>query len=298
MTRGITFSLVAAFVFVASVPLGAQSRQEQQMAAELRQLQEQQQLISLSIAQLAEAIKALHPRFDEQIDLTRKALADMGLTIKNMANDLSVVRAQSQDTGTRLGSLSDEIEALRRAVESLPALISQMSQQLPVAPADPNAPPGTPAVSQGPPPVAPVITPPLSSAAGLSPTRLLGTAKGDYFSGDYPTAISGFNDVIKNFPGTQAAAEAQYYIGETHYNSLKDAEAIAAYTLVIQNYPKSTFVPEAYYKRGLAQDRSGQPDAAKMSFEFAVKNYPDTPGGQLAKQGLDRLNLKSRSGAQ
>jgi tol-pal system protein YbgF len=294
MTRRITLPALAAIVLAASVPLGAQSRQEQQMAAELRMLQEQQQQISLSIAQLAEAIKALHPRFEEQTDATRRALADMGLTIKNMANDLSVVRAQSQDTGTRLGSLSDEVEALRRTVVSLSVALSQATQ-LPAAPADPNAPPEAGAVSQGPPPVAPVIIPPVSSSAGLSPTLLLGTAKGDYFSGDYPLAISGFEAVIKNFPGTNAAAEAQYYIGESYYASLKDAEAIAAYDLVIQSYPTSTFVPEAYYKRGLSQNRSGQPDAAKMSFEFAVKNYPDTPGGQLAKQGLDRLNLKSPS---
>ena len=67
---------------------------------------------------------------------------------------------------------------------------------------------------------------------------------------------------------------------------------------MIQNYPRSTFVPEAYYKRGMAQDRSGQPEAAKASFEFAVKNYPETDGGRLAKQGLDRLNLKAPPRAQ
>lgn len=295
MNRRITLSVVATLcVLGGSVTLFAQSRQEQQMAAELRMLQEQQQQIALSIAQLAESLKALHPRFDEQTDAMRKALANMDLTIKNMANDLSAVRAQTQDTGTRIGSLSDEIEALRRTVESIPSMISQMTQQGPAAPVDPNAPPG--AVSQVPLPVAPPITPP--SSAGLSPTRLLGTAKGDYFTGRYSLAITGFEAVLRNFPGTQAAAEAQFYIGESHYNENRDADAIAAYNLVIQDHPKSTFVPEAYYKRGMAQDRAGQPEAAKTSFEFAVKNYPDTDGGRLAKQGLDRLNLKTPPRAQ
>ena len=263
---------------------------------EWRVLQEQQQQISLSIAQLAESIKALHPRFDEQNEAMRKGLANLELTIKNLANDLSAIRAQTQDTGTRMGSLSDEIEALRRTVESLPALLSQAMQPPAVAPADPNAPPGP--VSQVPLPVAPAITPQVSSSAGLSPTRLLGTAKGDYFSAQYSLAITGFEAVIKSFPGTQAAAEAQYYIGESHFAEKRDVDAIAAYNLVIQNYPKSTFVPEAYYKRGMSQDRAGQPDAAKASFEFAVKNYPDTDGGRLAKQGLDRLNLKAPPRAQ
>jgi len=296
MNRRITLSIVATMVLGGSMTLWAQSRQEQQMAAELRMLQEQQQQISLSIAQLAESIKALHPRFDEQGDAMRKGLANIELTIKNMGNDLSAIRAQTQDTGTRIGSLSDEIEALRRTVEALSSALSQAALPPAVLPADPNAPPGP--VSQTPAPIAPAIPPQVSSSAGLSPTRLLGTAKGDYFSAQYSLAISGFQAVIKEFAGTQAAAEAQYYIGESHFAEKRDADAIAAYNLVIQNYPRSTFVPEAYYKRGMAQDRSGQPEAAKASFEFAVKNYPETDGGRLAKQGLDRLNLKAPPRAQ
>jgi tol-pal system protein YbgF len=296
-------SALAVFVLGASVSLLAQSRQEQQMAAELRMLQEQQQQLALAAAQLADAIKALHPRFDEHSDAMRKGQANLELTIKNMANDLSVIRAQTQDTGTRLGSLKDEIEALRKTVEALPATIAQMIPPAPVAPIDPNAPALPGAVSQGGvaplpmTPVAPVLQPPVSSATG-SPTRLLATAKGDYFNGQYGLAVSGFDAVIRNFPGSQAAAEAQYYIGESYYLENKWTEAIAAYNLLIQTYPKSSFVPEAYYKRGLAQERAGQLDAARASLELVIKAYPDTDGGRMAKQGLDRMNRQTQPRAQ
>lgn len=298
MNRGMTVWAVTALVLGASASLMAQSRQEQQMAAELRMLQEQQQQLALAVAQVAEAIKALHPRFDAQAEAMRKGQANLEQTVKNMASELSVIRAQSQDTGTRLGSLRDEIEALRKTVESLPALIAQLIPQAPLAPVDPNAPPVPGGVSQGgvsPAPIVPVAPPPQPSASaiGLSPTRLLGTAKGDYFNGQYGLAISGFEAVIRNFAGTQAAAEAQFFIGESYYLENKWAEAIAAYSLVIQNYPKSTFAPEAAYKRGLSQERMGQVDAARASWEFAIKNYPDTDGARLARQGLDRINRQT-----
>jgi TolA-binding protein len=150
------------------------------------------------------------------------------------------------------------------------------------APVDPNAPPD--AVSQAAPP--PVIR----SDLGLSPAQLLGTAKGDYTSGQYAAAIAGFEAVIRNFPGTQAAADAQHHIGESYYLENKWPEAIAAYDLVIQNSARSPFVSDAYYKPGLAQERAGQLEAAKASFEFTMKNFPETIGGQLAKQGLDRVS--------
>ncbi len=273
-------AVVAVVVIGGAATLVAQSRQDQQMAAELRMLQEQQQLQALALAQLAESLKTLGPRFDEVIEATRRRLADLELTIKNIGNDLSAVRAQTQDSGTRLGSLTEEIEALRKSLESLPGLIQQALQ--PPAPVDPNAPPG--AVSQAAPPAA------LPSAIGLSPAQLLGTAKGDYTSGQYVAAIAGFEAVIRNFPGTQAAAEAQYLIGESHYLQKKWPEALAAYDLVIENHAKSAFVSDAYSTRGMAQESTGQLDAAKASFEFTMKNFPETIGGQLARQGFDRVS--------
>ena len=278
---------VAALVCVASVTLSAQSRQEQQMAAELRILQEQQQQLALSVAQLAEAIKALGPRFDEVNEATRKRMADLELTIKNMGNDLAAIRAQSQDSGTRLASLSDEVAAVIKAMASLPAEIARLLPQALPAPVDPNAPPAP--ISQ-----TPALTPaPIASAPstiGLSPNKSLETAKGDYYAGQYVAAIAGFETVIRAFEGTQAAAEAQHHIGESYSWLGRLPDAIAAYNLVIQKYPKSPFVAAAYYKRGMAHERSGQLDEAKASFEYTVKTFADTNEATLAKQGLDRIN--------
>jgi tol-pal system protein YbgF len=277
-------TMAVAVVLGAVSPAMAQSREHQQMAAELRMLQEQQQQLSIAVSQLAEAIKALHPRFDESNNAVRGALANLELTIKNMANDLSAIRAQAQETGTRIGSLSDEIEALRNTLEALPG---QLSQALtPPAPVDPNAPaPSTGALTP------PVATPPapVISTSGQSPTRMLTTAKSDYFQGQYSLAITGFDALLKQFPTSTAAAEAQFLIGESYWQEKKTSEAIAAYSAVIQNHPKSSFVSEAYYKRGVAQEAAGQLDAARASYEAAVKNYPDTPADTLSRQRLEGL---------
>ena len=278
---------LALALFLAA-PAAAQNREHLQMAAELRMIQEQQQQLALAVAQVAEAIKALHPRFDEQSKAISQRFASLELTLKNMGTDLSVMRERTQDNGTRLGRIADEIEALRSTLSSIPAMLTQLSQQQqpqPALPVDPNAPPQPAGVA--PPPVSLALPPP-AAGAGQSPNRMLDAAKSDYFSARYELAITGFDAVIKTFPTSEAAAEAQYFVGESYASQNRWTDAITAYETLIRVHAKSAFVPEAYYKLGIALERNGQLPAARAAWERAVKSYKDTDGGRLSQQSLDR----------
>lgn len=276
-------------VAVWATPVAAQSRQEQQMAASLLMIQEQQQQLALGLAQLTEVVKAITPRFDEVIEAQRKRLAEMEALLKVQGGDLKAVLSQTQDTGTRIGSLQDEIEALRQTVDQLGERILQLQLQPPPAVVDPNAPAGE--TSQAPAVLpTPVVTPPPAQTLnlGTSPTRMLSEARGDYHAGRFSLAISGFEGVIRNFPGTQTAADAQFLIGESHSGDdpPRWPQAIAAYNAVIQNYPKSSVVPDAYYGRAIAEARAGDAVAARATLELLAKTYPDSNSGQLALQRL------------
>ena len=287
MTKRIALVLPAVLLYAAS-PAAAQNREHQQMAAELRMLQEQTQQLAITLAAvnqaLAESVKLLNARMDEDANALRKGFADQKLLIDNMATDVSRIRERSNDTNVRIGSLQEELEALRTTVQAL-----QQTAVAPPAPApvvDPLAPAGT-ATSTTPAPLPPPVAPP--STAGLSPTRLYETAQADYFAGQWSSAISGFEAFLRAFPRSEQADDAQLYIGETYFAQNQWSEAIAAYNQLIQSYAGTNSVPVAYYKRGLAQERLGQIDAARASWEAAAKSFPDSDAGRLAKQNLDRL---------
>ena len=123
---------------------------------------------------------------------------------------------------------------------------------------------------------------------------MLDTAKSDYFSGSYATAVTGFDALLRTFPTSEAATEAQFMLGETYSQQKQYSDAVNAYTAAIQKFPRSTWVPEAYYKRGKAQESLGTPDAARASYEALIKTYPDTPSAGLARQALDRLGRADR----
>ena len=273
---------------LAPIPAAAQNREHQQQAAELRILQEQQQQLSLALAQLAESIKAINARLDEAAATSRKSFADQELSLRGLGSDLTAIRERTQETDTRIRTLRDEIDALRTTVNTLPSLLSQAAPAVPLDPADPNAVPPAGAPPVGPPvSVAPPATPP---TAGQSPTRMLDSAKSDYYAGQWSLAISGFEALLRTFPRSESAGEAQFFIGETHYAQNKWREAIDAYGLVLQNHRSSGTVPDAYFKRGRAYAQTGQTDAARASWEAVIKAFPDSDAARLAKQDLERIN--------
>ena len=259
----------------------AQSREQRQIMATLQILQEQTQQLAITLAALQQSldqsVKQLNTRIDETNNAMRKGLADQKITIDGIANDLNRVRTTSDDTNVRLGSLKEELEAVRQTVLALPQFGA------PAAPADPNA----AAQTAGSPAALPA--PPASSTAGLSPNRMFEEARLDYFNGNYDVAITGFQQFLKSWPTSLLADDAQFHIGDSYFLQNRWADAIAAYNEVITDYPTTNSVPDALYKRGLAQERLGQTAEARASWEAAFKKYPTEPGGILAKQNYDRL---------
>jgi tol-pal system protein YbgF len=122
---------------------------------------------------------------------------------------------------------------------------------------------------------------------------MLDSAKSDYFAGQWSLALSGFDALLRTFPRSESAGEAQFYIGETYFAQNKWREAVDAYGLVLQNHRTSSFVPDAYFKRGSAYENLVQIDAARGAWDAVVKAYPDSDAARLAKQRLDRINRQT-----
>jgi tol-pal system protein YbgF len=283
-----------ALLFVMPAPGAAQNREHQQLSAELRQVQEQNQQLTLAIAQLTEALKAVNVRLDANEQFQQRRFADQENLVKNLGSDLSAIRERSQDIDRRMRSLSDEIDALSKTFLSLPALISQAQAPSQAAPAlDPNNPnPAPPLPGDAPPAVSSAPTPTISlpPTAGLSPIRLYDTAFSDYGAGQYTSAIAGFEQVIKYFPDAQLADDAQFLIGDSLSHLKRFQEAITAYNLVIQKYPNGDQVEMAYHHRGTAESQLGRTELARATWEELVKRYPKSLAADLARQRLKGLS--------
>src|SRR6478752_7299568 len=258
-TRSIIF-LVA--MTALALPASAQSRDQQQIFADLRILQEQVQQLRVAVNALAEQTKATNTRIDAQAEAARK----------NYADELQLVR-----------ELSASVEALGQKVQSNSAQVTKLSQELPplrdglnmlqpMTPADPNASTGA-AGATGAPPPAGGSAPPGSAAIPPSPATYWNAAMGYYAVGQWDLAVEAFKDFIQKFPNSPDAADAQFFTGESYYQSGKTREALAAYTAVVNTYGQSGRVPDAYFKQAMCYELLNQRAEAIRVYQLIVKQY-------------------------
>ena len=99
----------------------AADKAHQQLMAEIRMLQEQQQQLQQMLGSLADTLKVVTSKIDDQTGASRKAFADQKLLIDNVAEGVRILREKSDDTNVRLSSMTQEIEAMRQTIASMPA---------------------------------------------------------------------------------------------------------------------------------------------------------------------------------
>jgi len=275
---GLFFAVVLLLAFSATQPIEAANKEHQQMMADIRMLQQQNTRLQAQLAAVAKLLESVTARLEEQAAVNRKAFADQKTLADVMSADVRVLREKIDESNVRLGSLSEEVEAVRLAQAAAP------QAAVPAAAADPSA-----AAAQ------PVTTPaPRPGGFGASPSQAFETARSDYYMGNWSLAIQGFESFMKTFPKSDLTDDAQYYIGETCYMSGRFPDALTAYNAVIERYPSSNTLPDTYYKRGMAQKALGQLPQAKDSLSFVIKTYPSSDAAFLAKQALDQLNVPKK----
>ncbi len=111
----------------------------------------------------------------------------------------------------------------------------------------------------------------------------------DFHKGKYEDAINGFKALIAEYPQSDLADNAQFWIGES-YMAMKDyKKAIIAYHVVISKYPNGNKAPDAMYRQSLAFLEAGDKTATKLVLKNLIKKYPDSEAGRKAMEKLKSL---------
>ena len=106
------------------------------------------------------------------------------------------------------------------------------------------------------------------------PESLYQTAYNDYLRGSYDAAIREFEEYLANFPDTELADNAVYWIGESYYRQRMFRQAIDQFDEVLDRYPRSDKVPSAALKKGYAHLELGERSQGVAQLQYVVRQFP------------------------
>ncbi|MSS71940.1 MAG: tol-pal system protein YbgF [Candidatus Latescibacteria bacterium] len=113
---------------------------------------------------------------------------------------------------------------------------------------------------------------------------------------NYPLAASGFSQLLENFPKSDLADDARYWLGECYYAQGDFTRAIEAFQRVITDYPDSEKVPAAMLKLGYAFLEVNDRTNGVQRLRELMKDYPKSEEAAQAKKRLRDLGTAPKSG--
>lgn len=100
---------------------------------------------------------------------------------------------------------------------------------------------------------------------------------------DYDGAMGLFKQVVRDYPDTDYAAQAQYWIADIHYVQKNYESAALAFADVLKKYPQSGRGPEAMLKLGLSLINIGKTKEGCTALGAIKQKYPKASDAILSR---------------
>ncbi|TXI27860.1 MAG: tol-pal system protein YbgF [Nitrosomonas oligotropha] len=275
---------------------------------QINELRKQVKEMEARIAKMEEALnsQALLELYSK-VETLEQELGKLNGQIEMLGNDNALLQKRQRDFYIDLDNRLRQIEQQSPQKRS-PSSHLELNKGAPSSVAAPS--PSEQAAAAAPPVDADTVIPelPSSEVADASVTQDSGAvaaneltppgttesgaykAASDLFkNGEYANAIAQFESFLENYPQSNLAPGAAYWIGNARY-ALRDYQlAIDAQRKLISKYPASNKVPDALLNIASSQLEMGDSKANKQTLENLLAKYPQSDAAKKAKQRLANI---------
>lgn len=268
--------------FAANKDIIALQAQVQQMQEMMTSMQQSESDHYAAIHQLMQQTAANVAKVTAEVDAMQKAAQDQQGT---QGNSLQQLSGQMQ-------SMNDSLDELRARLDKIDKNLSAIQSQQQSLAAGQTMQPGqaVPAGGGDQTPGAPAAQPPTPQAPPVD--QLYQSAVSDYNAAKYNLSSQEFGDVIKFYPQSTQAGNAQFYLGEIDYRAGNYKSAIENYGQVLSQYPGSAKASTAQLRKGQSELKLGQKEAGIRDLRSLVQRHPQTPEAMQARSKLNGMGVR------
>lgn len=112
--------------------------------------------------------------------------------------------------------------------------------------------------------------------------------------GRYAESARRFQVFVDQYPQSDLAGNAYYWLGESYYAAQNFRVAQDTFETLLTRYPASQKVSDALLKVGYCQYETQQWDQAEATLNDVVTRYPNTQAARLAQGRLRALKLEAK----
>lgn len=108
---------------------------------------------------------------------------------------------------------------------------------------------------------------------------------------EYADAAQQFKDFLNQYPDSDLADNAQYWLGESYYVTRNYEIALGAFETLSERYPDSSKAGDGLLKIGFTHYELKQYDQARAALEQVQQAYPNSTLSRLAESRLRSMRL-------
>jgi tol-pal system protein YbgF len=231
------------------------------------------------IEQSADSVNKLNTTMSSLQKSVQDVQANSGTRLDTMSTQVQGLSDNLEEIKSRLGKLNQQLVDLQNSVQSIDARLAG------------GNPTGTPTGAGAAAPSNPGAASAAPSGPAPSADNLYSNGLRDIQTGKYDLARSEFQDYLRYYGDTELASNAQFYLGEIAYSQHQYQQAVTEYDKVLNKYPKSFKLAPARYKKGMALIELSEKNAGVKELREVVKRYPGTEEERRARAKLKELGV-------
>jgi TolA-binding protein len=251
-----------------------QKEQDDKFAAIQSMLQQAVDSSGRSASSLTALQRAVDTKLNDMQSKLVAPMANVGSKVDQLADEFRAVSSTVVDLRSKVlaldGKLADISNALRLLAAAAPA---------PPAPAAAGT---TEQVPTGPP-------------VGMSADSLWDSARRDENAGHPELALDEYHNIVKWYPETSRAPEAQFKIGMIYFHGDQFDDAVKAFDVVLERFAENPKTQEALYYKAVSLMKGDHRTEAGNVFKEYVTRYKTGDHIAAAHTNLKTLGMEPRT---
>lgn len=249
------------------------------------------------IQQSLDSVQKMNSEMGTLQRTVQEVQANTGSRIDSLTQQTQGISDNLQDMQSRVGKLSQQLGDMQNVLQSIDSKVSGAGTPS-------TAPPPSSGNSYSPPPSSGAGAPPANGAAAMTPAgggsslaamppisadTLYKNALRDFTTGNYDLSHQEFSDYIRNFPSTDLASNAQFYLGEIRYAQGNYEDAIQAYDVVLTKYRQSFKLAGSLLRKAQAENQLKMKTSAIRDLREVVSRFPGSDESRKARSLLQQM---------